>query len=247
MRRLVILTAILAAVIPASTASAVALPSVLGSCGDQTLARPFVPWLDPAQYMLAPNGDLESDGAWRLHGGARSVAGNETFSVGGASDRRSLALPAGSSATTGWMCVGLEHPTLRLFARNNGPALSTLRVDVVFRDVFGVIRALPVSIVAGGRGWRPDAPDCVSGERPRRAAAPGRALGRRVPLRASVARRLLADRRRVRRSVQGSLSSSTAGNSDSASIVTAPSEATSRPRVTSTASASPAACAPVMS
>jgi hypothetical protein len=158
MRRLVVLLALLTAAVAAPTASAVALPSVLGSCGDQPLARPFVRWLDPAQYTLAPNGDLESDGAWRLDGGARIVAGNESFSVGGASDRRSLALPAGSSATTGWMCVGLEHPTLRLFVRNNGPLLSTLRVDVMFRDVFGVVRALPVSVVANGRSWRPTLP-----------------------------------------------------------------------------------------
>jgi hypothetical protein len=158
MRRLVILLAFLTAAVAAPAASAVAVPALFGGCGDQSLARPFVPWLDPAQYTLVPNGNLESDGAWRLQGGARIVAGNETFSVGGASDRRSLSLPAGSSATTGWVCVGLEHPTLRFFVRRSGPVLSTLRVDVMFRDVLGTVRSLPVSVVASGPGWRPTLP-----------------------------------------------------------------------------------------
>jgi hypothetical protein len=158
MRRLVVLLALLVATAAAPTASAVALPGLLASCEGQTLSRPFVPWLDPAQYTLAPNGGLESDGGWRLDGGARIVQGNEAFFVRGASDRRSLALPAGSSATTSWMCVGLEHPTLRFFARNSGSPLSLLRVDVMFRDVIGVVRALPVSVAVSGRSWRPTLP-----------------------------------------------------------------------------------------
>ena len=43
-------------------------------------------------------------------GGARVLAGNEPWKVGG-SGASSLQLPRGSRATTGTMCVGLGHPT----------------------------------------------------------------------------------------------------------------------------------------
>jgi hypothetical protein len=146
------------AVLAAPVGHAAALPNLFAGCADQQLERPFLPWLDPAQYVLAPNGGFEWAGGWRLEGGARVVAGNESFSVRSPDDRRSLALPSGGSATSSWMCVSLEHPTLRFFARNGGPVLSTLRVEVLFRDVFGSVRALPVSVGVAGRSWQPTLP-----------------------------------------------------------------------------------------
>lgn len=122
------------------------------------LERPFLPWLDVAKYTLAPNGTLESTAGWKLAGGARLVKGNETFSVHGAGERYSLSLPAGSSATTRPMCVGLEHPTLRFFARNTGSVLSTLRVEVLYEDLAGKVRSLPIGLLVGGRDWQPTLP-----------------------------------------------------------------------------------------
>jgi hypothetical protein len=131
-------------------------PALAAGCPDQPLARTFQPWLDPAWYMAAPDGGLEAGGeGWALGGGAAVVAGNEPFYAGDRGDARSLALPAGASATTPAVCVGVEHPTLRFFARNTGSPVSTLAVSVVFRDLLGRQRSLPVGAVAAGGEWAP--------------------------------------------------------------------------------------------
>jgi hypothetical protein len=120
--------------------------------------QPFLPWLDPASYGLAPGGALESASGWTLQGGARVVPGNESFMVHSARDRSSLLLPSGSSATTAPFCVGIEHPTVRFFAKNGGSALSLLKVEVLFRDVLGTPRALPIGVAVGGSRWQPSLP-----------------------------------------------------------------------------------------
>ena len=86
-------------------------------CGTPELSQPFKPWLDYSLYKLVDGGTFE-DGAdgWTLTGGARVVDGNAKQKVSGAGDARSLSLPAGSSATTPPVCVGLDEPTLRYFA-----------------------------------------------------------------------------------------------------------------------------------
>jgi hypothetical protein len=118
-----------------------------------------MPWLDPASYVLAPGGDAERVGAWDLRGGAAVVKGNEPFQVGGSKDRASLRLPSGSSAATAPMCIGVEHPTLRFFAkRETASLLGTLRVDALFKDVAGNNQVLPIGTVPGGAKWAPTAP-----------------------------------------------------------------------------------------
>jgi hypothetical protein len=121
-------------------------------CPSRPLSQTFLPWLDPAWYVLAPGGDIENGSEeWTLTGGAAVASGNEPYLAGG----QSLTLPAGSSATTAPMCIGVEHPTIRLFARNTGAPLSTLTVSVVFRDPLGFKRALPVGVVLAGSSWAP--------------------------------------------------------------------------------------------
>jgi hypothetical protein len=123
-------------------------------CPAQPLTQTFRPWLDPAWYVPAPGGDVEGGGGeWTLSGGAAVADGNEPFLAGD----RSLALPAGSSATTAPMCVGIEHPTVRLFARNTGDPASLLTVSVVFRDILGGQRSLAVGTVAARSSWAPTA------------------------------------------------------------------------------------------
>jgi len=131
-------------------------PAHAAGCPDQPLARTFQPWLDPAWYAAAPDGGLEAGAVgWTLAGGAAVVAGNEPFSVGDRGDARSLALPPGASATTPAICIGVEHPTLRFFARNTGSSSSALTVSVVFRDLLGERRSLPVGAIAAGDEWAP--------------------------------------------------------------------------------------------
>lgn len=148
------LIALLLAAAPAAQAGP--LVSSAASCEGQTLEQPFLPWLDPAQYVLAPGGTLEQGTAgWTLTGGAAVASGNEPYYVHGAGESSSLALPAGGSATTGSMCVGIEHPTIRLFARNAGSALATLGVEVLFEDATGEVRSLAIGNLTAGPSFEP--------------------------------------------------------------------------------------------
>jgi hypothetical protein len=132
------------------------------SAGDgcaSTTTQPFLPWLDPASYALAPNGGFE-DGAvsWRLRNGAVPVAGNEPFHVTSAGDDSSLALPPGASATSADVCVRLLDPTLRLFVANAGSPASTLKVEALYTNLLGGSSRSTVAILTGARGWQPTLP-----------------------------------------------------------------------------------------
>jgi hypothetical protein len=141
----------------APAANAGVLVTSARDCPEQELERPFLRWLDPANYVLVPRGTLETTSGWTLSRASR-VAGNERFFVHGADERYSLSLPAGSLATTPTQCVGLEHPTLRFFARNTGSVLSLLKVEVLFEDKLGLIKSLPIGAVAGTSAWAPTLP-----------------------------------------------------------------------------------------
>jgi hypothetical protein len=134
-------------------------PSVLSGaagCPAQPAAQTFLPWLDPAWYVAAPDGGLERRAAgWSLVAGAVVEDTNEPYQVGGADDRRSLALPRGSAATTAPMCIGAEHPTIRFFVRNAGSPDSALRVSVAFRDSDGHWQSLAIGVVTGSSAWVP--------------------------------------------------------------------------------------------
>jgi hypothetical protein len=147
----------------AAPAHAGVLVSSAKDCADQgASARVFQRWLDPAQYVPAPGGNLESAAGWDLDRGARVVAGNEPWKVGGKTHGNSLLLPAGSSATTGTMCVGLEHPTLRFFAkRTSGTLLNPLIVEVQFEGLGGLLKSLPIGVVLAGGQWQPTLPSLV--------------------------------------------------------------------------------------
>jgi len=121
------------------------------SCDGQVLERPFLPWADPAQYVLAPDGGFGA-GADGWEGGD-VVAERSPLSGDGA-----LRIAPDSSATSPAMCVTLAHPTLRFLARNAGSPAGTLGVEVLFEDVAGRVQALPIGVVAGGDTWAPTVP-----------------------------------------------------------------------------------------
>ena len=156
--RLILLAAVVTA-LAVPTTSGAGLLGLTGACPGQTYEQPFLRWLDIGNYVLMPNGGLENGSTgWRLSGGAKVASGNETFAVGGATDAYSLALPAGSSATTGTVCVGTLSPTLRFFARNSGSPLTTLKVEVLYPGLFGQTQALTVALLSGGGTWQPTLP-----------------------------------------------------------------------------------------
>jgi hypothetical protein len=157
-------TALLAgATFALSTASANAgvLLNAAPSCDGQAVAKVFAPWLDFANYTPLPGGDFEGAGSgWSMTGGATTAAGNSPFYVGGAGTT-SLSLPAGSSVTSSSICVGVEHPTVRFFAkRTSGGALSpsSLRVEVLFENATGGVNSLTIANVLSNGSWQPTVP-----------------------------------------------------------------------------------------
>lgn len=138
--------------------SAQANEGLLGlSCGDEP-THPFLRWLDPLPYTLAPDGGFESGGeGWKLTKGARVVSGNEPFNLSGPGSR-SLYLPAGSSATSPPMCVGLVLPIVR-FVSKGGSLLTLLQVEAVWTDASG--RQQSIVLLPGAlptRNWAPTLP-----------------------------------------------------------------------------------------
>jgi hypothetical protein len=140
----------------APSAQAGLLVSTATSCDSETLEHPFLRWADPFSYTLAPGGSFEAGApGWTLRGGAGVKSGNESYYVHGAGDSSSLAIPNGGSATSRSLCVGIDHPSVRFFARNGGSLLSTLKVDVLFEDSLGDVLTAPVGVVTGTAGWAP--------------------------------------------------------------------------------------------
>jgi hypothetical protein len=124
-------------------------------CAPVPVGQTFAPWLDPSWYQAAPDAGFENGAAgWSLGGGAATVTGNEPFYVGAAGDDTALALPNGASATSAPVCIAVEHPTIRLFARNTGSSLSRLNVFAVF-SLLGQPTSLPIGTVAAGKSWAP--------------------------------------------------------------------------------------------
>jgi hypothetical protein len=110
---------------------------------------------DTDTYQLVPGGNFEAGAqSWSLKGGASVVLGNEPWKASGGGVR-SLRLPPGASATSPVMCVGIEHPTARLFTNDNRGLLSTLAVSVIFETSLGLKASAPIGVILPGGKWKP--------------------------------------------------------------------------------------------
>jgi hypothetical protein len=149
-----------------SAASADGLNIGLDGCPAQTIEHPFARWLDYSNYVLAPGGTFEgSMDGWKLSGGAKVVAGSESFAVHARGETKALSLPSGSSATTPPICVAVLDPTMRYFAANDGGLLSLLRVDVIYHPPGGGTLTLPLGLNAlGSKSWAPSLPVLVGAD-----------------------------------------------------------------------------------
>ena len=157
--RIIFLAASLAVVALAAgapSASAGLLVESAPDCTPKPTTQPFAQFGDTTPYNLAPGGSCEGGaGSWSLSGGASLVSGNEPWKVAGASHSRSLRLPPGASATSPVICVGLEHPTLRFFAKNNRALLSTMTVEVIAETSLGLKAAVPIGVLLPNGQWKP--------------------------------------------------------------------------------------------
>jgi hypothetical protein len=157
------LLAVLALGAMPAAASAGTLSLGLDGCPARTTTQPFARWLDWSNYTPVPGGTFESSlSGWKLTGGAKVVAGNETFNVHGAGEKLALSLPSGSSATTPAMCTAVLDPTLRYFAANDGGLLSLLTVQILYYPPGGGVLTLPLGLNVGGKNWAPSLPTIVA-------------------------------------------------------------------------------------
>jgi hypothetical protein len=158
MRKVLICAALAATalvVLPVSSASAFILETTR-DCEARAITNPFAPWGDNADYVLAPDGGAENGaGEWKLRGGASIVDGNSPFYSGSSTDSHAVRIPSGASASTGTMCIGKEHPTLRFFAKNDSSQISFLDVQVEVETIFGRELSLPIGIERGNQNWEP--------------------------------------------------------------------------------------------
>jgi len=150
---------------PAGTANAGLLSQSAGDCPSYAMSPVFSKWLDPFKYTLAPGGDFESASGLTLTGGAKIVAGNESSHVHGTSDKSSLLLPRGATVTTGPICVGLDKPTVRFFAKRPSFALlPLLTVEGLFTTKAGNTASLPlVGVPLAGNSWSLQLPFLTTG------------------------------------------------------------------------------------
>jgi hypothetical protein len=148
---------------PAANANLLSL--LPGTCGNQPESQPFAQFGDSNQYTPVPGGNFELGGVpWTLTGGAHVVTANESYNVGGAGDSHSLALPAGSTATSPYSCTDISHPTARLFVRNTGSPTSKLSVYAIYptalTPLLGMARTR-LAEVSASSAWQPTAADSL--------------------------------------------------------------------------------------
>ena len=125
------------------------------SCDPQPTTKAFSMFGDQRDYVLAPGGSFESGApGWQLSR-ASVVSGNESYYVGGRSHSKALKIDGGGYATSPEICVGLEHPTIRLFTRNNRLLLSAMSVEVIVHTSLGLKVPVPIGLVLPHNPWKP--------------------------------------------------------------------------------------------
>jgi len=152
----------LAFVLAAAFVGVVATPAanaatVGASCGYTVFKQPFIPWDDPADYVLSKNGTFEaSSSGWTLKNGAKRVAGGNPLLNSGL---YSISLPVGSYALSPLTCIETGFPFARLFATTTMPDLyqtNTLRVDVVYKDaIYKKTVTEPAGTISQTGEWTP--------------------------------------------------------------------------------------------
>jgi hypothetical protein len=133
------------------------LTEQIARCNDETYEQPFLPWGDPANYILVPDGTLDAGAGWDLKGDAAIVGGGSPYYGASAGDG-ALYLPDHGEAITPAMCISVFHPTIRFFAANPAGPKLRLTIEVLYEDVKGKVKKLKIAKLRGGTNWTPSAP-----------------------------------------------------------------------------------------
>ena len=138
--------------------AAVALPAVAqAACPTTPVTKAFQRFGDTADYSLLSSGHFESGtSGWSLTGAA-VVGGNESFKVRSSADARALRIAPTGKVVSPKFCVGVEHPTFRLFARQASGSWATMAVRVRWSESDGRVNETTVGSLNGSSfaSWQP--------------------------------------------------------------------------------------------
>jgi hypothetical protein len=136
--------AVAAALLVAAPAPAAGPANPLNCVPEGATSQVFSAYGDLAQYAMAPGGDMEDASGWTLANGAEIVA---------AEDGARLHVPGGGTAVSGQMCIDETYPYFRLFARNGGNKKGALKVDVLYLDAKGNVKATKAFSYRSDNTW----------------------------------------------------------------------------------------------
>jgi hypothetical protein len=139
------------------------VPAADAACVDTPTSKVFAAFGDNADYSLAPAGAFESGTpGWSL-ADASVAHGNASAKVHGAGDTKSLAIKAKGTAVSPSFCVGIQHPTFRLFARRTSGSWGVLNIKLRVKASNGAVNETVVgSVSAGDTAWRATPPIALS-------------------------------------------------------------------------------------
>jgi hypothetical protein len=149
------------AIVAGALLAAVGVPAVAqAACPITPTTKAFQRFGDTADYSMLSNGHFEAGtSGWAL-AGAAVVTGNESFKVRASTDSRSVTIQPTGTLVSPMFCVGIEHPTFRLFARQASGSWATLAVRLRWTQSNGQVNETTVGSLNGGSfaGWQPTAP-----------------------------------------------------------------------------------------
>jgi hypothetical protein len=148
----------IAAIAAGTLLAAVGLPAVAeAACATTPTTKAFQRFGDNADYTLLANGAFESGTTgWTLTGAA-VAAGNESYKVRASADARSVVIQPKGQLVSPKFCVGVEHPTFRLFARQASGSWATLAVRLRWTQSNGQVNETTVGSLNGSSfaSWQP--------------------------------------------------------------------------------------------
>ena len=136
-------------------AAVLAVPAAAqAACATTPTTKAFQAFGDSANYSLAPNGAFETGaGGWSLTG-AGVVSGSESFAVHAPGDSKSLAIGATGTAASPAICVDIDHPTFRFFARRTSGSWGVLNVKLRWKEANGTTNETVVGSLGTGTSWQ---------------------------------------------------------------------------------------------
>jgi hypothetical protein len=128
---------------------------------------PFLLPRVPRNPFMAPNGvsnlhdDAYQTDTYRWRGPlGRHTRTSSAFYVAPLGSRECASITIDRRGRLVTICVGLDRPTLRFFAKSSGGllSLSTMAVSVRFETSLGLVAELPVGVVLPNTKWQPTLP-----------------------------------------------------------------------------------------